>query len=121
MIGHRAIDQLKEGQDYDDYLNGLANPPGGGLINGITTVDSIAQELDFTDEDRKLFIGNNVYRIHDWFVDWYSSCPWAQNNTQQRHPEENFNPSPMIGQDALDFIDSVDAEGNKYFTTFILI
>jgi len=117
MIGHRALDVCDDDQDFDDYEDGLCDPPGGGLINGITEVDSFGFVVDYTDLDRKLFIGNNAYMYQDWFEAWYTECPWAQENTRNRHPEDNYNPSPMIGENAMTFIDSVDANGDKYFKT----
>ena len=116
MIGHRAVDVCGDGQDFDDYENGDCDFPGGGLLNGITEVDSFAFQVDYTDMDRKLFIGSNVYMYQDWMVDWYVTAPWAANNIRNRVPEENYNPSPMIGQNAIAFIDSVDEQGNKVFT-----
>lgn len=41
VIGYRAIDVCDADQDFDDFEDGLCDPPGGGLINGITEVDPI--------------------------------------------------------------------------------
>lgn len=117
MMGYRAVDVCDDDQDYDDFEDGLCDPPGGGLINGITEVDSFGFDVDFTDIDRKLFIGNNAYLYRDWMLDWYTSAPWAADKIRNRLTEEIRNPSPMLGQNAIDFIDSVDAEGNKVFKT----
>jgi hypothetical protein len=87
------------------------------LINGITAVDSFGFQVDYTDLDRKLFIGNNVYMYQDWMLDWYVSCPWAKDKIKQRLKVEIYNPSPMLGQDEIDFIDSVDENGKKVFKT----
>lgn len=121
MMGYRAVDvcDMGEGgtQDYDDFLDGLCDPPGGGLLNGITPVDSFGFSVDFTDFDRKLFVGNTAYLYQDFVLDWFTECDWCQEQLRQRRPEELRNPAPMIGQNALDFIDSTDAEGNKVFET----
>jgi hypothetical protein len=120
MFGYRAVDVCDMGQngtqDYGDFEDGLCDPPGGGLINGIIEVDSMGFAVNFTDDDRKLFIGNNAYMYHDWFVDWYTSCPWAADKIRNRLSEDVYHPAPMIGQDAIDYIDSTDADGNKVFT-----
>ncbi len=115
MIGHRALDVCADDQDYNDYEDGLCDPPGGGLINGITEVDSFDFQVNFTDQDRKLFIGNNVYMYQDWLVDWFVSCPWAKDKIKNRLKVDIYNPSPMLGEDEIAFIDSVDGEGNKVF------
>ena len=116
MIGYRAVDVCDESQDFNDFEDGLCDPPGGGLINGITPVDSFAFQVDYTDFDRKLFIGNNAYLYHDWFADWFYGCPWAQERHRNREDDLIYNPSPMLGQNAIDFIDSTDENGDKVFT-----
>jgi hypothetical protein len=116
MIGYRAVDVCDDDQDYDDFEDGLCDPPGGGLMNGLTPVDSFAFQVDYTDFDRKLFIGNNAYLYHDWFIDWYESCPWAADKIRNRLKIEIYNPSPMLGQNEIDFIDSTDDNGDKVFT-----
>lgn len=117
VLGHRALDVCDDNQDYNDYLDGLCNPPGGGLLNGITPVDSLAIVVPFTDYDRKLFVGNNVYALTDYMKAWYTECDWCKEQIRQRRREELFNPSPMLGEDEIAFIDSVDAQGNKAFKT----
>jgi hypothetical protein len=117
MYGYRALDVCGDDQDYDDFEAGLCDPPGGGLINGITQVDSFGFEVDFTDYDRQIFIGNNAYLFQDWMIDWYEDCDWCQEQIRTRHPEELFHPPPMLGEDEIAFIDSTDGEGNKVFKT----
>ncbi|MBU0472528.1 MAG: T9SS type A sorting domain-containing protein [Bacteroidetes bacterium] len=117
MLGYRAVDVCDDDQDYDAFQSGLCNPPGGGLINGITEVDSFGFSVDFTDLDRKIFIGNNCYVFQDWMLDWYSTAPWAKSKIQQRLSEEIYNPSPMLGENEINFIDSTDENGNKVFKT----
>lgn len=118
MYGYRAVDVCDEAQTYDDFLNGLCDPPGGGLINGITEVDSFGFAVDFTDLDRKLFIGNNAYLHQDWMLDWYMNCdPWCKERIRNREKLLLHNPAPMLGEDEIAFIDSVDAAGNKVFKT----
>lgn len=117
VLGYRAVDVCDDNQDYDDFEDGLCNPPGGGLINGITAVDSFGFSVDFTDFDRKIFIGNNCYAFDSWMLDWYTEAPWAKAKIQQRLRDEIYNPSPMLGDNEIAFIDSVDDEGNKVFQT----
>jgi len=117
LLGYRALDVCAEDQDYDDFKEGLCDPPGGGLINGITAVDSFGFEVPFTDFDRKFFIGNNVYAFSDYMKDWYTGCVWCKDQIRQRLNLELYNPSPMLGENEIAFIDSVDANGNKVFKT----
>jgi hypothetical protein len=115
MFGYRAVDVCDDDQDYDDFEDGLCDPPGGGLINGITEVDSFGFVVPFTDLDRKLFIGNTAYLYQDWMLAWYTECGWCQERIQNREPELLYNPAPMLGEDEIAFIDSVDGEGGKVF------
>jgi len=117
LIGYRAVDVCNDDQDFGDFEDGLCDPPGGGLINGITEVDSFSFVVPFTDQDRQLFIGNNAYMIEDWMLDWYVDCAWCKDKHQSRLDIELRQPSPMLGQNAIDFIDSTDAEGKKVFQT----
>lgn len=117
VLGYRALDVCDDTQDYDDFEDGLCDPPGGGLINGITAVDSFGFTVPFTDFDRKIFIGNNAYLNTAYMDAWYTECGWCKEQIQQRHPEELYNPSPMLGEDEIAFIDSVDGDGNKVFKT----
>jgi hypothetical protein len=117
LLGYRALDVCDEDQDYDDFEDGLCDPPGGGLINGITAVDSFGFVVPFTDFDRKIYIANNAYLTSDYLQAWYQGCVWCKEQIQQRHPEELYNPSPMLGEEEIAFIDSVDGSGNKVFTT----
>jgi hypothetical protein len=116
MFGYRALDVCGDDQDYDDFLNGLCDPPAnGGLISQIQPVDSFGFAVDWTDFDRKLFVGNIAYMYQDWLKAYYTECDWCAENIRDRHPEENYNPSPMISEDDIAFIDSMDAQGNKVF------
>ena len=115
MFGFRALDVCGDDQDYNDFEDGLCDSPGGGLINGLTEVDSFGFVVPFTDYDRGLFISNNVYMYQDWLVDYYESCNWCKTQIQQRHPEELHHPSPMLGENEISFIDSTDGEGAKVF------
>ncbi|OGU30391.1 MAG: hypothetical protein A2057_12075 [Ignavibacteria bacterium GWA2_35_9] len=117
VLGYRALDVCDDDQDYDDFEDGLCDPPGGGLINGITAVDSFGFTVPFTDFDRKIFIGNNAYAFSQYLQDWYKGCGWCMTQIQQRHPEELYNPSPMLGENEIAFIDSMDAGSNKVFKT----
>ncbi|HDQ43991.1 MAG TPA: T9SS type A sorting domain-containing protein [bacterium] len=115
MMGYRAVDVCDAGQTYRDFQDGKCNSPGGGLINGITAVDSMGFEVPFTDYDRKLFIGNLAYLYQDWMLDWYTNCGWCQERIRSRESDLLRNPPPMLGQNEIDFIDSTDADGNKVF------
>jgi Secretion system C-terminal sorting domain len=118
LLGYRALDVCTiPPQTYNDFLNGKCNPPGGGLLNGITAVDSFGFAVPFTDYDRKIFIGNNVYAFTDYMNAWYAGCVWCKEQTRTRHPEELYHPSPMLGENEKAFIDSMDAGGNKVFKT----
>ncbi|MCG3120062.1 MAG: hypothetical protein ALAOOOJD_02656 [bacterium] len=118
MLGYRALDVCTiPPQTYNDFLNGLCDPPGGGLLNGITPVDSLTIEVPFTDYDRKIFIGNNVYAFTDYMKAWYEGCGWCKEQIRQRRREELYHPPPMLGEDEKAFIDSTDAQGNKVFKT----
>ena len=116
MFGFRVLDLLDTLQTYQDWLDGKVAPPGnGGLISQIQPVDSFGFVVDWTDYDRKLFVGNNVYMTQDWLKSWYENCPWAKDQIQNRHPEEVYHPSPMLSEGEMAFIDSVDGEGHKVF------
>ncbi len=117
LMGYRAVDVCGDDQDFGDFEDGLCDPPGGGLMNGLTAVDSLTFEVDFTDMDRKLFIGNNAYLYQDWMLDWYTDCGWCKEQHQSRLDEMLRQPAPMLGQNTIDFIDSTDAEENKVFKT----
>jgi hypothetical protein len=117
VLGYRALDVCDPAQTYTDFQNGLCDPPGGGLINGITAVDSFGFVVPFTDFDRKIYFANNMYGNSQYLKDWYKGCGWCKTQIQQRHPEELYNPSPMLGEDEKAFIDSVDGLGNKVFKT----
>jgi len=117
LLGYRALDVCEASQSYSDFENGRCDPPGGGLINGITAVDSFGFEVPFTDFDRKIFIGNNVYAFTDYMKDWYKGCVWCKEQIRTRNSKELYNPSPMLGENEIAFIDSVDGSGNKVFKT----
>ncbi len=117
LLGYRALDVCESSQSYSDFENGKCDPPGGGLINGITAVDSFGFEVPFTDFDRKIFIGNNVYAFTDYMKDWYKGCVWCKEQIRTRNSKELYNPSPMLGENEIAFIDSVDGQGNKVFKT----
>ncbi len=115
LMGYEALDVCDDDQDYDDFEDGLCDPPGGGLMSGFTEVDSLGFEVPFTDEDRKLLIANNVYMHQDWMADWYHNCPSALELIRTRHPDELRQISPMLGQNEIDFFDSLDTSGDKVF------
>ncbi|MEJ5352177.1 MAG: T9SS type A sorting domain-containing protein [Melioribacteraceae bacterium] len=117
MYGYRAYDVCPNNMTYNDFLAGKCNSPGGGLINGITPVDSFGFKVDFTDFDRKIFIGNINYAYQDWMLDWYKNSDWSKERIRNREQLLLFNPAPMLGRNEIRFIDSVDANGNKVFKT----
>lgn len=126
LMGYRPMDVCPDSVDgvalEDDEIMDLfngdeCNAPGGGFINGITEVDSFGftQYVDFTDYDRALYIAHDVYMYQDWMLDWFANCPSAKDLRKNRHESEIRLPSPMFSEGELDFIDSVDSEGNKVF------
>lgn len=117
MFGPRPADVCGADQDYDDFEDGLCNPLGGALVQDIIPVDSMGFEVPFTDQDRKIYIGNNAYYYDDYMLDWYTSCAWCQQRIRNRERDLLHLPSPAIGEDALAFYDSTDAAGNKVFKT----
>ena len=122
MFGPRVLDICDEGQDYNDYLDGDCvdgepGTPGGALVQDIVAVDSLGFEVDFTDQDRQIYIGNNVYYYEDYMETWFSECGWCTERIQSRESDELHLPSPAIGENAMAFYDSVDSEGNKVFQT----
>lgn len=126
MWGYRPVDVCPdslEGERLDSrdimglFDDGECDSPGGGLISGITEVDSFGftEYVDFTDYDRKFFVSNLVYMNQDWWQDYYVNCPSAVTLAQQLLEAEIRLPSPMFSENELDFIDSVDADGNEVF------
>lgn len=116
MMGYRALDVCEEAQSYDDFLNGLCDPPGnGGLISQIQPVDSFGFAVDWTDLDRKLYVSNIAYMYQEWLLKWYKECDWCKDQIRSRLSKEIYNPSPMISEDDIAFIDSTDGDGNKVF------
>ena len=117
MMGYRAVDVCDEDQDYDDFEDGLCDPPGGALFN-VTPVDSFGFAVDFTDMDRQIYVGNNNYFYYDWFLDWMQNCDnICQDRIRNRLQDELRHPFPPFGEGNLAFMDSTDAAGNKVFTT----
>ena len=130
MFGPRVLDICDENQDYDDWLDGdcVDGEPGvlgGGLVQDIVPTDSLGfvpdadkdGTPDFTDETRKVYIGNNAYYFEDYMLDWYTDCGWCQARFQARESDEIHLASPPIGENAMAFYDSVDGNGDKVFTT----
>ncbi|SMO42578.1 T9SS type A sorting domain-containing protein [Gracilimonas mengyeensis] len=117
MIGQRPVDVCPEGTDadIDDFYDGLCNPLGGGVVQDPVLVDSLGFEVDFTDQDRQIYIGNNVFYIEDYLEDWYMNSPWSQEQIQSRDDILLRFPSPPIGQEAYEYVDSTDSEGNDVF------
>ena len=118
MLGYRAVDVCDEDQDFDDFEDGLCDPPGGALAQDIVPVDSFGFEVDFTDMDRQIYAGYNNYHYYDWFVDWMENCDnICQDRTRERRQDELRHPAPAFGGNAIAYMDSMDAEGNKVFVT----
>ncbi len=116
MMGYRPIDVCPgEDPEFDDFEDGLCNPPGGGLVQNVVMVDSLGFEVDFEDEDRQVFMGNNVYYHEDYLLDWYTNSPWSQDQIRNRDDILLRFPPPAIGEGAMEYYDSTDAEGKKYF------
>ena len=117
LMGYRAVDVCEEDQDFDDFEDGLCGSPGGGLISGITQVDSFGFTVDFTDLEREIYVGNNVYAHEDYIVDWYRDCGWCVERIQSRESDLLRNPAPYIGEGTIEFMDSTDSNGDKVFTS----
>lgn len=119
MLGQRPVDVCPDGAnaDIDDFYDGLCDPFGGGLVQNPVDVDSLGFEVDFEDEDRQIYIGNNVIYHEQYLLDWYMDSPWSKEQIQSRNDILLRFPSPAIGQGAFDYVDSTDAEGNKVFQT----
>ncbi len=116
MFGYRAIDVCDSNQTWQDFLDGNCDPPGnGGLISQIQPVDSFGFVVDFTDLDRELYVSNICYMHQDWMLAWYTDCPWCQEQHKARNDIELYHPAPMISEDDIAWIDSVDGGGNKVF------
>jgi hypothetical protein len=119
MFGYRAADvcDVQGGQDYDDFENGLCDPPGGGLMQDLAPVDSLPIEVDYTDYDRQIWVSNNNYVHQDFVLDWYENCGWCKEQIQQRNRIGLHHPPPAFGKNSIAFMDSTDENGNKVFLT----
>ena len=117
MLGYRAVDVCDGNPPYQDFLDGKCNPPGGGLFQNLVPVDSLGFEVDFTDQDRKIFVGNNAYLYTDYMKNWYTDCGWCKETHKNRADTLLRHPFPMLGEAGLAFMDSTDADGNKVFKT----
>ena len=117
MIGQRPVDVCPDGTDadIDDFYAGECNPFGGGLVQNPTLVDSIGFEVDYTDQDRQIYIGNNVIYQEEYLKDWYMESPWSQEQIQTRNDILLRFESPAIGPETFEYIDSTDSEGNDVF------
>lgn len=118
MLGYRAADVCGAGQDYNDFEDGLCDPPGGALAQDIVPVDSLGFQVNFTDMDRQIYAGYNDYHYYDWFVDWMANCDnICKDRIRNREQDLLRHPAPAFGENAIAFMDSMDAEGNKVFPT----
>ena len=122
MLGYRPVDVCPDGADadFDDFEDGLCNPPGGGLVQNIVPVEDLGFTVDFTNEDREVLIMDNVYYHEDYLLDWYENSPFAIEQKQNRDDILLRFPAPAVGEDALAVYDSVDAEGNKAFPKMVV-
>lgn len=117
MMGYRAVDVCDEDQDFDDFEDGECDPPGGALFN-VTPVDSFGFAVDFTDQDRQIYVGYNNYHYMDWFLDWMETCDnICQDRIRNRENDLLRHPYPPFGEGNIAFMDSTDANGNKVFVT----
>lgn len=116
MLGYNSLAVCDDDQDYDDFEDGECDPPGGALIAGITPVDSFGFDVDFTDVDRKIYVGYNNYHYYDWFVDWMENCDnICQDRTRMREQDLLRHPFPAVGEGSIAFMDSTDGNGNRVF------
>lgn len=114
MFGYRAVDVCETDQDYNDFQDGLCDPPNSGLLQ-LAHADSFGFQVPFTDQDRKLFIGNTAYLYQDWMKAWYNECVWCKEQIRTRNKTALYNPAPMLAEDEIAFIDSTDGAGNKVY------
>ncbi|HEX7071641.1 MAG TPA: T9SS type A sorting domain-containing protein, partial [Rhodothermales bacterium] len=115
MMGYRAVDVCDEDQDFDDFEDGLCDPPGGALFN-VTPVDSFGFDVDFTDAERQIYVGHNTYAHEQWYLDWTRQCDnVCLDRIRNREQDLLANPYPPFGQGNINFMDSTDANGNKVF------
>ncbi|MEJ2544861.1 MAG: T9SS type A sorting domain-containing protein [Calditrichaceae bacterium] len=126
LWGYRPLDVCPDSLDGEAldsravmelFDAGECDGPGGGLINGLTEVDSFGftEYVDFTDAERGLYIANIVYTHESWIQDYYINSPEAVDLHQQRQDFEIRLISPMLSDAEQDFIDSVDIDGNKMY------
>ncbi len=116
MMGYRPIDVcLAEEPSFEDFENGLCNPPGGGLIQDIVPVDSMGFDPGFTDQDRQVYIGNNAYYYEDYLLDLYYESTWAENLIRNQDHLYLRYPFPAVGEKTRAFFDSSDTNGEKVF------
>lgn len=109
MGGYQPTWFCDEDQDYDDFLAGACHQPFGALFN-VNPVDSFDFEVNFTDQDRQIFVGHNSYVYQDWLLDWYQTCPWCQEPPTSEQKKEFFHPFPYVNQRTIEFMDSRDIE-----------
>lgn len=118
MYGYRAADVCDENQSWEDFQNGLCDPPESALFQ-VSPVDSFGfdQYVDFTDQDRQILLSHTSYAYKDYLKAFYTECDDCQDRIEHGEQDLLHNPYPYLGQRTIDFMDSNDAEGNKVFPT----
>lgn len=104
---------------YAPFQEELENT-AGGMVAGLTPVDSLGFDVNFTDHDREILITNNSYVYEPWLLDWMANNPYSTWLRQQRRGDEVPLPKPYINESTLSFIDSTDAGGNKIFPKMVV-
>jgi hypothetical protein len=117
LYGYRAVDVCRQDQTWDDYQSGLCTGVPNSSLFQITHVDSFAFQVPFTDQDRKIFLGNTAYMTQDWMKEWYSGCVWCKDRIRQRDNISLFMEAPMLAKDETSIIDSVNGQGKKEYKT----
>lgn len=117
LIGYRPVDVCPKGQyaNFSDFENGLCNPPGGGLVQDFVPVDSMSFEVDYADNDRQVYIANNVYYHTKSIRNWFENSELAQELRESNKEIFRKFLFPAIGENAWAIYDSVDQENNKVF------
>lgn len=122
----------------------LGNVPAqgiGGATVAITPADSIAFEVPFTDQDRRILFAHNAYYLDNWLVDWMRggwelpyendpnpvtrwrptsrinevANPYSKDQYRQRLFDLIPYPRPMLDGETLAFFDSTNSEGEKVY------
>ncbi len=104
----------REDLQYSDYLSGECDEPYGSIFQ-VTPADSIGFNVDFEDNDRKIFIGNNSFSYSDSLKYFYNNNPHRGQHLNREDWRRIFELRPFIDSNTRAFIDSKNPEGKKLF------